>query len=96
MTEKDLAEAKALAENMTLEEVRAVSGLLWDPWKRCLMAMTDMLQLMTNVLSIHNHDPNFPHTIMEKIKEFLGKYRTDPRATVFHPTNARTRKRGHL
>ncbi|KAK3496216.1 OPT oligopeptide transporter protein-domain-containing protein [Neurospora crassa] len=51
VTEQDLLEAKALADSMSLEEVRA---------------------LMEQVLKIHGNDPNFPHTIMTKIEEFLG------------------------
>ncbi|KAJ9149437.1 OPT-domain-containing protein [Pleurostoma richardsiae] len=51
VTEDDLHEAKALAGQMSLEEVRA---------------------LMENVLKMHQNDPNFPHLIIEKIKDFLG------------------------
>lgn len=29
-------------------------------------------QLMTNVLRIHERDPNFPHIIIERIQDFLG------------------------
>ena len=28
---------------------------------------------MTNVLKMHENDPNFPHTVLTKIQEFLGK-----------------------
>lgn len=50
VTEQDLIEAKATAEAMTLEGVKA---------------------LAENINRIHKHDPNFPHSILEKIQEFL-------------------------
>ncbi|OAA56306.1 Tetrapeptide transporter, OPT1/isp4 [Niveomyces insectorum RCEF 264] len=51
VTEADLAEAKALAGQMSTEEVRT---------------------LLTNVYRMHENDPNFPHTALQKIKEFVG------------------------
>lgn len=52
VTEQDLGEAKAIADQMSLEEVRT---------------------LMENVLLQHDHDPNFPFIVLEKIKDFLGQ-----------------------
>ena len=40
------------------------------------MGDADAAQLMANVLKMHENDPNFPHTILVKIKEFLGMSRT--------------------
>ncbi|CAJ2510592.1 Uu.00g062170.m01.CDS01 [Anthostomella pinea] len=51
VTENDLAEAKELAGNLTLEEVRP---------------------MMEKVIIIHENDPNFPASIVDKIKAFLG------------------------
>ncbi|KAI1382864.1 OPT-domain-containing protein [Hypoxylon trugodes] len=51
VTEDDLAEAKELADRLTLEEVRP---------------------MMERVLKIHEHDPNFPYSIIERVKAFLG------------------------
>jgi hypothetical protein len=31
---------------------------------------------MKNVLAIHGGDPNFPHVILQKIKEFMGSLLT--------------------
>lgn len=53
VTEDDLLEAKAVAGNMSTEQV---------------------ISLMKNVLKIHERDPNFPHEILIRIDEFLGKY----------------------
>jgi hypothetical protein len=30
------------------------------------------LQIMTEVLEVHAHDPNFPYPVLVKIREFLG------------------------
>ncbi|KAI1874910.1 uncharacterized protein JN550_002339 [Neoarthrinium moseri] len=51
VTEQDLIEAKATAESMTLEGVKA---------------------LVENVYKIHSRDPNFPHSVLMKIEEFLS------------------------
>ncbi|KAK3317272.1 OPT oligopeptide transporter protein-domain-containing protein [Cercophora scortea] len=51
VTERDLNEAKAIADQMTLDELRNMMG---------------------NVFKIHEFDPNFPHTILDKTKEFLS------------------------
>lgn len=51
VTEDDLLEAKAIAGNMSTEQVIA---------------------LMKNVLKIHERDPNFPHSVLLRIDEFLG------------------------
>ncbi|KAK1760196.1 OPT oligopeptide transporter protein-domain-containing protein [Echria macrotheca] len=51
MTEADLYEARTIADQMSLDEVRL---------------------LMENVLKIHERDPNFPQSVIDKIKEFLG------------------------
>lgn len=29
--------------------------------------------MMGNVLTIHERDPNFPHTVLIRIQQFLGK-----------------------
>lgn len=34
-----------------------------------------IIQLMSNVLLIHENDANFPHSILIKVHEFLGKWR---------------------
>lgn len=31
------------------------------------------MKLAENINRIHKHDPNFPHSILEKIQEFLSK-----------------------
>ncbi|KAK3689067.1 OPT oligopeptide transporter protein-domain-containing protein [Podospora appendiculata] len=59
VTERELNEAKAIADEMTLDEVR---------------------NLMKNVFKIHEFDPNFPHAIIDKTKEFL-----DNEDIVAHP-----------
>ncbi|KAI1452673.1 OPT-domain-containing protein [Annulohypoxylon moriforme] len=51
VTENDLAEAKGLANRLTLEEVRP---------------------MMERVLIIHENDPNFPFSIIQRIRAFLG------------------------
>ncbi|KAI0891286.1 OPT-domain-containing protein [Annulohypoxylon nitens] len=51
VTENDLAEAKGLADRLTLEEVRP---------------------MMERVLMIHENDPNFPYSIIQRIRAFLG------------------------
>ncbi|KAM7200716.1 OPT oligopeptide transporter [Naviculisporaceae sp. PSN 640] len=51
VTEEDLAEARAVAETLTLEGVR---------------------ETMESVLKIHERDPNFPHSILMRIQEFLA------------------------
>ncbi|KAL8369992.1 hypothetical protein RB595_000380 [Gaeumannomyces hyphopodioides] len=50
-TEDDLVEAKAIAAQMSLEEVHTI---------------------MTEVLKVHNDDPNFPFTVIERIREFIA------------------------
>lgn len=50
MTEDDLLEAKELASQYTLEQVR---------------------NIMSRVYRIHDRDPNFPSTVIQKIKSFL-------------------------
>ncbi|KAK8848374.1 opt oligopeptide transporter [Apiospora arundinis] len=51
MTDDDYAQAKIVADRMSLAEVKA---------------------LMEDVLKMHDHDPNFPIAIIEKIRQFLG------------------------
>ncbi|KAK7990274.1 OPT oligopeptide transporter [Apiospora arundinis] len=51
MTDDDYAQAKVVADRMSLAEVKA---------------------LMEDVLKMHDHDPNFPIAIVEKIRQFLG------------------------
>ncbi|KAK8022808.1 OPT oligopeptide transporter [Apiospora rasikravindrae] len=51
ITDEDYAQAKAVADQMSLPEVKA---------------------LMENVIKMHDRDPNFPMTIIEKIRQFLG------------------------
>jgi OPT family small oligopeptide transporter len=46
-----------------LIEAKAIAGS---------MSLEEVRALMTNVLTIHNNDPNFPHAVLERIKEFLG------------------------
>jgi hypothetical protein len=35
--------------------------------------LDDVRTLMKDVLDRHHRDPNFPHSVLEKIREFLGK-----------------------
>lgn len=74
-TENDLLKAKELAASMSLKQVRAVSQKNEDRFTRTHdISIPDFLsaQLMKNVLAIHEGDPNFPHEILQKIKEFMG------------------------
>ncbi|KAK8091468.1 OPT oligopeptide transporter protein-domain-containing protein [Apiospora hydei] len=50
ITDEDYAQAKAVADQMSLSEVKA---------------------LMENVIKMHDRDPNFPMTVIEKIRQFL-------------------------
>ena len=36
-------------------------------------SLEDCRKLMTDVLQRHNNDPNFPFTVLEKMREFLGE-----------------------
>lgn len=74
MTEDDLEEAKAIAAEMSTDEVQKVhqcssSNMTWTQEDSLL---THIQKLMTNVLRIHERDPNFPHIIIERIQAFLG------------------------
>ncbi|KAK5662394.1 hypothetical protein OQA88_8304 [Cercophora sp. LCS_1] len=51
VTDSDLQQASAIADQMTLEEVKT---------------------LIEKVLKLHERDPNFPQTVIDRIKEFLG------------------------
>lgn len=73
VTDRDLHEAKAIADTMTLDEVKAVRHPRW--WHPCCATCADpSQQLMEKVLLVHGSDPNFPFPIITKIKEFLGEY----------------------
>jgi hypothetical protein len=39
------------------------------------LTLADTRLLMKKVLKIHEHDPNFPLSIIERIKQFLGELR---------------------
>lgn len=43
--------------------------------------LDDIRPLMQKVLTIHEHDPNFPLSIIDRIKAFLGEFTTLPMFT---------------
>lgn len=71
VTEDDLIEARELAAHMSTEDVRKVKPTHTDASTAPGRMLTHHSQLMANVLRIHERDPNFPHTILERIQAFL-------------------------
>jgi hypothetical protein len=76
VTEADLREAKLIADQMSLSEVRTVSHST-RPATTNMRVLLDVVltskQLMENVLKLHARDPNFPQTVLDRIIEFLGQ-----------------------
>jgi hypothetical protein len=71
VTEEDLLEAKVIAANLTLEETRDVSVLCLMPFSQAKYWF--WVQMMVSVMKIHERDPNFPHGVLLRIHEFLGR-----------------------
>ena len=46
------------------------------------MSLPEVKALMENVIKMHDRDPNFPMTIIEKIRQFLGSFAIPPHTIV--------------
>lgn len=70
ITSDDLADAEEYAKTLSMEDVQRVRKTLLD--RQVSAAITDGAeQILRNALKIHEHDPNFPVSAIEKAKEFL-------------------------
>ena len=71
-------EAKELAASLSLETVTVVScGVAFG-----IGHVLTTVQMMQNVLNIHDGDPNFPFVTLQNIKRFLGKASSSVRFNI--------------
>lgn len=55
------------------------------------MTLEETLRMLKNVLLIHEHDPNFPLSILHRIQAFLGQSCDRGTRTTTRPGDTRAR-----
>jgi urease gamma subunit len=71
LTSADLAFAEEYGKDLSLDDIRRVSQPVINI-SRSRSIVLILIQILTNALKIHEHDPNYPAKAIEQAKEFLN------------------------